>query len=323
MKRHKTTSFFIIFSILLLAIAGVLFFYPKKEDTTDLVVVPHEPTVAPAPTPENPEPIKAPAEPLPEPVPTKEKQTYTLYKMKTKDPQTELAKLVGVDNIRAILQTNRIDIDHITAGTELVIPKLFDLSERSPFPLKLADAADITKLLIIDQPMQAFGVYESGNLVRWGPTSSGKKDTKTPTGLFSTNWKGEEVHSSFDDEWVLKYNFNIDNQEGIGFHQYAMPGYPASHSCVRLLIEDAVWLYNWADQWILDASERKRLAYGTPVLIVGDYAFGETAPWKLLPKDPNATKISEEDLSKAILDNKQTIMERQHQREALLATEKE
>lgn len=322
MRHHKSKILTITLTVLLLAIAAaIFFFYPKQEDTTNIVEVPHEPTVAPTPTPENPEPIKAPSAPLPEPVPTKEKQEYTVYKMKTKNAQAELEKLVGTDNVRAILQTNRIDIDHITIGMELVIPKIFDLSERSPFPLKIEEASDITKLLIIDQPMQAFGVYESGNLVRWGPTSTGKKDTKTPTGLFSTNWKGEEVHSSFDDEWVLKYNFNINNQEGIGFHQYAMPGFPASHSCIRLLLDDAIWLYNWADQWILNSNEQKRLAYGTPVLVVGDYAFGETAPWKLLPKNPDATKISGEDLAKVILENKETIMERQEQREKLLAGE--
>jgi hypothetical protein len=41
---------------------------------------------------------------------------------------------------------------------------------------------------------------------------------KTPTGLF-TNWKAEETTSTFDDEWDLRWNFNIENKLGVGWHR--------------------------------------------------------------------------------------------------------
>ena len=62
----------------------------------------------------------------------------------------------------------------------------------------------------------------------------GSKAHQTTRGLHFTNWKGKEIISTVSDEWKLKWNFNIANHEGIGWHQYSMPGYPASHSCLRL-----------------------------------------------------------------------------------------
>jgi lipoprotein-anchoring transpeptidase ErfK/SrfK len=314
-KRRKSKLPPVMIAVLILIIGISVFFFIRKRDEIMTLEIPKDPAIVTAPTPENPEPIKPPSEPLPEPV--NKTQEYYMYTMKTSDAQKELSELIGPANITAVLQTNRIDLESIKANAKIVIPKTFDLSNRTPFPLEVAAAADIEKLLVINQRVQAFGAYEFGRLVRWGPTSTGKQSTKTADGLFSTNWKGKEVKSSFDDEWILKYNFNFDNFEGIGFHQYSMPGYPASHSCIRLLLEDAMWLYEWADQWILSPDERSRLAHGTPVLIFDDYAFGKTAPWKLLPEDATATTISIDDLSEIITANKDTIMVWQEERVAL------
>src|SRR5690606_1839885 len=118
----------------------------------------------------------------------------------------------------------------------------------------------------------------------------GRKSSKTPTGLFFTNWKSKRSVSTVDDEWILKWNFNVHNKWGVGFHEYALPGYPASHSCMRLLSEDAQFLYNWADQWILK-NDQVQLAHGTPVIIFGAYPFGEPRPWFKMVADPKALDI--------------------------------
>jgi lipoprotein-anchoring transpeptidase ErfK/SrfK len=312
MKRRKSKSPTVVIGVLILIVGIAVFFFTRKNGGVLTIEIPKDSTIVSAPTPQRPEPIKPPSEPIPEPA--NDVQRYYMYTMKTSDAQKELSNLIGPANIAAVLQTNRIDLDSIKSGAKIVIPKTFELSNGTPFPLEIAAAADIEKLLIINQRVQAFGAYEFGRLVRWGPTSTGKQSTKTANGLFSTNWKGKEVKSSFDDEWILKYNFNFDNFEGIGFHQYAMPGYPASHSCVRLLLEDAIWLYEWADQWILSPDEGSRLAHGTPVLIFDDYAFGKTAPWKLLPDDATATEIDLDELSEIVVKNKDTIMAWQEER---------
>src|SRR5690606_35072798 len=122
-----------------------------------------------------------------------------------------------------------------------------------------------------------YGVYEKGQLIKWGATNMGKKATPTPTGLFFANWKGKRVVSTVNSSWILQYNFNIHNTGGVGWHQYEMPGYPASHSCLRLFLEDAMWLYDYAEQWTLQSGQK--IANGTPVIVFGEYPWGQSKPW--------------------------------------------
>lgn len=192
-----------------------------------------------------------------------------------------------------IAALNRIDTDHIKTRDTLIVPNEFKavFIDYSPFPRKLDNLVDVPKTVIFSYPIQAYGVYEKGNLVKWGPTNMGKKAAQTPRGLFFTNWKGRKVISTVDDEWILNWNFNISNSGGVGWHQYALPGYPASHSCLRLLDADAQWLYNWADQWVL-ADKKTVKVKGTPVIVFGDYQFGVKGVWHQLVENPTITTIS-------------------------------
>ena len=60
-----------------------------------------------------------------------------------------------------------------------------------------------------------------------------------------------------------------------------MPGRPASHSCVRQFMDDAEWLFNWAQVGTLNSSGRVARFTGTPVLIVDmfDFARPKFGPW--------------------------------------------
>ena len=215
-----------------------------------------------------------------------------------------------------IAALNRIDTDHINGRDTLIVPNEFKSSfmDYAPFPRKMEFLDQVSKIVIFSYPIQAFGVYEKGNLVKWGPTNMGKQSAQTPRGLFFTNWKGRRVISSVDDEWILNWNFNISNQGGVGWHQYGLPGYPASHSCLRLLDADAQWLYNWADQWVLEDEQTIKVK-GTPVVVYGDYKFGVIGIWHQLVLDPQATTLSKTDLEKVVTPyvteilNQQTIRE--------------
>jgi hypothetical protein len=78
----------------------------------------------------------------------------------------------------------------------------------------------------------------------------------------------------------MEWYFNFENQRGLALHSYVLPGYPASHACVRLLERDAIWVYEWGEGWMRGA--KGVIREGTPLLIAGHYAFGEPAPWRLL-----------------------------------------
>jgi lipoprotein-anchoring transpeptidase ErfK/SrfK len=180
---------------------------------------------------------------------------------------------------------NRMDVDHLGQLRDtVVVPQSASLDELAyaTLPRHYAAAERYTKLLVVHLPGQMFGAYESGRLVRWGPVSSGSRSAETPSGLFSLNWRAAEHVSTINPAWRMKWYFNFGNTDGLAFHEYELPGYPASHGCVRLLRRDAQWLYEWGAEWVVDSSETRVVSPGTPVLIVGAYDFGAPPPWRSL-----------------------------------------
>jgi hypothetical protein len=228
--------------------------------------------------------------------------TYSKITLLTDQPGKEVTDVVGFENLETVLSLNRIDQKHFQKGMTIVYPSRYDdLFALSSFPRNVPELSTTPKIIFVAQGIQEFGVYEYGTLVRFGGISTGKKSTPTPNGLFHTNWKGKEVISTSNDEWILKWNFNIDNLDGIGIHEYELPGYPASHSCIRFSAKDAEWFYNWADQWVLSEDGNQIIQKGTPVIVFGQYPFGELAPWKKLAENPYQMTLSVEDIKKELL----------------------
>ena len=155
-----------------------------------------------------------------------------------------------------------------------------DIWAYSPLPLEYPWAAQDSKLLVVHQPQQVFGAYEWGRLVRWGPVSTGRRALQTPAGLFHLNWRSTDRHSTVDPDWFMPWYFNFQNERGLSLHQYALPGWPASHACIRMLERDARWLYDWGETWTLDERGWTVLDRGTPLLIVGCYDFHARPPWR-------------------------------------------
>jgi hypothetical protein len=149
----------------------------------------------------------------------------------------------------------------------------------------------------------------------------GRKKDPTPTGLFHTNWKAEQTTSTFNDEWDLKWNFNIENKLGVGWHQYALPGYPASHSCLRMQEKDARFMYEWADQWILEGTDNV-LANGTPVIVFGSYNFDAPKPWLQLVANPHALDITETEIQQQTAPYLNSIVAEQEKRKTVTSEKK-
>lgn len=216
-----------------------------------------------------------------------------------------------------LVAVNRTDKTNFAKMDSILVPS--DLKGKIehylPFPLTVPYLRAIDKVIFFSYPSQTFAAYEKGQLVYTGPTNMGRKKDPTPTGLFYTNWKAEKTVSTFNDEWDLKWNFNIENKKGVGFHEYALPGYPASHSCLRLQEKDARYLYDWADQWVLADKENVKVK-GTPVIVFGTYDFDGKKPWLELAKDPKALEISPEEIEKETKPFLDKILTEQKNREA-------
>ena len=300
-KKHLITSIF----ILLIGVIVVFYFadipFPPRffDPSRQVATVPDsfDPTTPPTPT-------------------QKEPLTYSALTIETTDPRTELVQAVGEENIDTVLGINRIDLRFVQKGMTLSIPDDFTRPEDFfPFPTTVESASSIPKLILVAQHVQAFGIYEHGTLVRSGPISSGKESTPTPSGLYFTNWRGRDVISTVNDEWIMDWYFNIENKEGISVHEYELPGYPASHSCVRLRTEDAKWIHGWAKEWVLSENGWNILVRGTPVILFGTYNHDGVAPWKLLSENPTATTVSENEVENILNHHLYTIETYQQDRE--------
>lgn len=207
------------------------------------------------------------------------------------------ANIKDSKKMRIATSVNRTDKENFAQMDSVIVPvdMTGDMEYYLPFPVSVSYLKDIDKIIYFSYPTQTFATYENGELIYTGPTNMGRKQDQTPTGLFYANWKAEETTSTFNDEWDLRWNFNVENLLGVGWHQYSLPGYPVSHSCMRLQEKDARYLYDWADQWILTGKD-KVLVKGTPVIVFGSYDFDAPKPWLQLIENPKALDISEDEM---------------------------
>lgn len=202
------------------------------------------------------------------------------YRLERVEPAT-IGKRFTAAQVGILEKLNRRDLEHLSRLDEMIVPGEWRLDELdySPLPRAWMAAEGYPKALIVHQPAQVFGAFESGRLVRWGPVSSGRKETPTPSGQFHLNWRSKSRISTDNDQWLLKWYFNFINERGVSFHEFELPGYAASHACVRLLARDARWVYDWGEEWVLSKNQREVVKSGTPVLVLDVYDFSKPAPW--------------------------------------------
>jgi lipoprotein-anchoring transpeptidase ErfK/SrfK len=204
------------------------------------------------------------------------------YRVEARAETGEIGSRFTPSQIAVLEKLNRADALRLDRLPLLVVPEVWLDDERaySPLPLTYAAAAPHPKMLVVHLPGQAFGAYEWGELVRWGPVNSGTRETPTPPGLYALTWRSTGHASSVNPDWYMRWYFNFESREGLAFHEYVLPGGAASHGCVRLLDRDARWLYDWGDGWTLDPATGRLVAPGTPVLVIGPYQYDAPPLWR-------------------------------------------
>lgn len=159
------------------------------------------------------------------------------------------------DMVRRI---NRMNIT-LRPGMTIAVPKNINrltIYDVSPFPRYID--SDGEKKIYISQKKLAWAAYDQdGELLWWGPISSGISKCPgviggctTPTGSFRIIRKQdiECVSTVFprradgnNGGALMPYCMHFFM--GYALHgSYEVPGYRASHGCVRMFIEDARWL---------------------------------------------------------------------------------
>jgi hypothetical protein len=157
-----------------------------------------------------------------------------------------------------VRRVNRMNI-RLRPGLVIAVPKNIErltIYDVSPFPRYIE--GDGEKTIYVSQKQLAWGAYdETGELLWWGPLSSGsggckgvEGNCKTPAGSFriirkqdidciSTTFpmRGDGNNGGAEMPYCMHF------LRGYALHgSYEVPGYRASHGCVRMFIEDARWL---------------------------------------------------------------------------------
>jgi lipoprotein-anchoring transpeptidase ErfK/SrfK len=173
----------------------------------------------------------------------------------------------------------------VLAVVDLVQAQLFgpkmkkpnELIQKQP-PLKvkqslLAQATPDNVHIVVSLPKQRAYLMIGEQIVADGPISSGKRGHETPRGHFNVMEKDPNHHSSLYGDFVDRsgrvvragVSAHIDSApsgthfagasmkwflrltgEGVGMHIGILPGYPASHGCVRESSEGAKLFYDHA-----------------------------------------------------------------------------
>ncbi|MTH96175.1 L,D-transpeptidase family protein [Roseibium sp. RKSG952] len=87
--------------------------------------------------------------------------------------------------------------------------------------------------LLVSLEAQKIDVYRGTDLIRSAPISSGRAGYRTPTGVFTILEKRRKHFSNLYDDAPMPYMQRL-TWTGIALHQGQLPGYPASHGCVRM-----------------------------------------------------------------------------------------
>ena len=96
--------------------------------------------------------------------------------------------------------------------------------------------------IVISLQAQSMTVYRGLEIVGQSPISSGKPGHGTPTGVYSILEKRRKHFSNIYDNAPMPYMQRL-TWSGIALHQGKLPGYPASHGCVRMPMDFAQSLF--------------------------------------------------------------------------------
>jgi L,D-transpeptidase ErfK/SrfK len=152
-----------------------------------------------------------------------------------------------------VMRLNRMNTE-LQAGLTVAVPNdllYLDHMAISPMPARIEPQG--RRVVIISLTAEAFGAYdEYGTLLQWGPVSGGStwcpdigRGCRTPAGQYYVVAKGgpDCVSSKYPvGEGGAPMPFCMFFYKGYAMHASFLPGYHASHGCIRLFYDDAEWL---------------------------------------------------------------------------------
>jgi hypothetical protein len=125
-------------------------------------------------------------------------------------------------------------------------------------------------MAIVSIKSQRVTFYDADGWILRAPVSTGTTGRETPAGVFAVIEKNKDHHSTmYDDAWMpnmLRITWN-----GIALHGGPLPGYAASHGCVRMPFDFAEKVFDKAPMGmrvIISPTDAEPVAFSDPALFV-------------------------------------------------------
>lgn len=189
------------------------------------------------------------------------------------DRRTALVRLVALAGAPLLLGTHAI-------GKEVI--KEIHMLEPGDFTWHPERSPEGAVAIVVSIPEQLVHVYRNGIRIAVSTCSTGKSGHETPTGVFTVLQKDKDHRSATYNNAPMP-NMNRLTWDGIALHAGNLPGYPASHGCVRLPLafSEKLWTVTHL---------------GTPVIIAGTHSD----PWELTHPGMVLGASAEDELEEAI-----------------------
>jgi lipoprotein-anchoring transpeptidase ErfK/SrfK len=153
-------------------------------------------------------------------------------------------------------------LDHALANTR-------KREEPKPAPTVSDVLQGPARLAVVSLARQHVTFYDAGGRSVRAPISSGQSGMDTPVGVYSILQKKVDHTSNIYDDAKMPFMQRI-TWSGVALHAGALPGYPASHGCVRLPIGFAEQIFDKTNLGLRVVISRDDV---TPVAIEHDALF--------------------------------------------------
>src|SRR5438552_6158352 len=144
-------------------------------------------------------------------------------------------------------------------------------------------------MAIVSIKSQKVTFYDADGWILRAPVSTGTTGRETPAGVFAVIEKDKDHHSTlYDDAWMP--NMQRITWNGIALHGGPLPGYAASHGCVRMPFGFAENLFEktWIGmRVIISPNDAEPVEFSHPALFVPNREAIAAAPAKAeaLPRE--------------------------------------
>src|SRR6202022_4495549 len=150
-------------------------------------------------------------------------------------------------------------------------------------------------IIAISIEKQSLKIYDANGFFAETPISTGMRGHPTPMGVFSViqkhKWHRSNIYSGAPMPYMQRITWS-----GVAMHAGVLPGYPASHGCIRMPMGFAVRMWGWTKMGarvVVTPGEMTPASFSHPLLVAQ-----KIAPQPVVADEPKSDLIKS-DLPKA------------------------